>query len=107
MSFQSSHPVSGRGFHDRISELTRLEALVDELRAGTAKWLAIIGPRKVGKSSLLLELARRADDVAVVACDTQEVQPPSLEVFRICALRVVDTLLAGDLGSTASGHIAS
>ena len=98
--FQSSHPVSGRGFHDRVDELARLEALVGELRAGTAKWLAIIGPRKIGKSSLILELSRRSAEIVVVAVDTQEVQPPSLEVFRICALRAVDALLASDLGAS-------
>lgn len=98
--FQSNHPVSGRGFHDRVDELARLEALVAELRAGTARWLAIIGPRKIGKSSLILELSRRSADIVVVAVDTQEVQPPSLEIFRICALRAVDALFASELGSS-------
>jgi hypothetical protein len=44
----------GIGFHDRTAELERLSAFVAELRAGTNRWLAVIGPRKVGKTSLIL-----------------------------------------------------
>ncbi len=105
--FQSSHPVSGHGFHDRVGELARLLAFVDGIRAGASPWLALIGPRKIGKSSLVLELSRRAGDVAVVAVDTQEVSPPSLEVFRTCGLRTVDALLGGELGQSLEVLVAS
>jgi hypothetical protein len=46
--FQTSRPVSGRSFHNRLAELDRLESLLDELRSGSPSWLAIIGPRKIG-----------------------------------------------------------
>lgn len=95
--FQTSHPVSGTGFHDRRAELERLAAFVAELRTGTSRWLAIIGPRKVGKTSLIVELSRRITDVDFVVIDTQEASPPSLELFRTCALRVVDQLLGREL----------
>ena len=98
--FQTSHPVTGVGFHDRAVEMERLATFVAELRAGTNRWLAIIGPRKVGKTSLILELSRRITDVHFIMVDTQEISPPSLELFRTCALRVVDQLLGHELTSS-------
>src|SRR4051812_24182448 len=98
--FQTSHPVTGVGFHDRTGEMERLAAFVAELRAGANRWLAVIGPRKVGKTSLILELSRRIADVHFIVIDTQEVSPPSLELFRTCALRVVDQLLAHELDNS-------
>ncbi len=96
--FQASRPVSGAIFHDRAAEIARLEQHLAAFRAGSAQWLALIGPRKIGKTSLLLELSRRVSDLPIVAVDTQEVSPPSLEVFRVAALRVVDVLLGAELG---------
>ena len=98
--FQTSHPVTGIGFHDRTAEMERLAAFVAELRAGTNRWLAVIGPRKVGKTSLILELSRRIADVHFIVIDTQEVSPPSLELFRTCALRVADQLLGHELDNS-------
>ena len=98
--FQSSHPVVGTDFHDRTAELARLEAFVADLRRGTSRWLAVIGPRKVGKTSLILELSRRSTDVVFVMVDTQEASPPSLEIVRTCAIRVVDRLLGSELGNS-------
>src|SRR5262249_31554343 len=98
--FQTSHPVVGVDFHNRRTELERLTELVGELRAGTSRWLAIIGPRKVGKTSLILEVSRRIPEVDFVILDTQELSPPSLELFRTCALRVVDKLLGRELGNS-------
>jgi AAA+ ATPase superfamily predicted ATPase/Holliday junction resolvase len=98
--FQTSHPVAGVGFHDRTVELARLEAFVDDLRRGTSRWLAVIGPRKVGKTSLILELSRRSAGVEFVLVDTQELASPSLEIARTCATRLVDQLLAPELGGS-------
>jgi AAA+ ATPase superfamily predicted ATPase/Holliday junction resolvase len=95
--FQTSHPVTGATFHDRTAELDRLATFVAELRAGANRWLAVIGPRKVGKTSLILELSRRITDVDFIMVDTQEASPPSLELFRTSALRVVDRLLGHEL----------
>lgn len=95
--FRTSQPVSGAAFHDREVELRRLEALVDDLRAGTGKWLAIIGPRKIGKTSLILELSRRARDIGIVIIDTQETAPLSFEFFRTYAWRSIDGILGSGL----------
>ena len=80
--------------------MERLAAFVADLRAGVNRWLAIIGPRKVGKTSMILELSRRISDVDFVVVDTQEVSPPSLELFRKCALRVADQVLGRELDNS-------
>lgn len=104
--FQTSHPVSGQSFHDRAAEMEKLVELAKALVAGAGKWLALIGPRKIGKTSMILELGRRVHDVAVIAVDTQEVSPPSIEIFRTCALRVVDSFLGAEFGESLEVRIA-
>jgi AAA+ ATPase superfamily predicted ATPase/Holliday junction resolvase len=94
--FQTSQPVIAEMFYDRESELERLNDLVDRLLLGNPIWLAIVGPRKIGKTSLVLELARRRrpeDGVVFVVLDALSASPLSLEVFRTYALRAVDALL--------------
>ncbi len=96
--FRTNRPATAQTFFDREVELRRLDEFVARLEAGEPAWLAIIGQRKVGKTSLILELARRhrASPVAFVLADTQSAAPLSLEFFRSLALRVTDTLLGAD-----------
>jgi hypothetical protein len=97
--FQTSVPATGEGFVDRDKEIAQLDRLLGQ--PGRApEWLAIIGPRKVGKTSLVLEWERRLDDPSLVCVvvDVLEVAPPSREWFRICALHVVDRVLGADAG---------
>src|SRR3954471_19786642 len=58
--------VSGVAFTDRVEEVARL---VSDLRSGQN--VAIIGPRRLGKSSLIEHVATvlRADGVLVGSCD--------------------------------------
>lgn len=105
--FRTNQPVTGPTFHDRAVELGRLLTLIEELRAGHPRWLALIGPRKIGKTSLILELSRRARDVDVIVVDTQEVSPLSMEIFRIQALRLVDTVLGADLPMSLEMTVAT
>lgn len=94
--FRTNQPVTSEGFFDREGELETLEGLIQRLAQGAPMWLAIIGPRKVGKTSMILELQRRApDDLVFVLLDVQGEVPLSLEIFRTYALRVADRLLAG------------
>ena len=98
--FHSSVPVAGELFHNRRQELERLLALVRSLQTEAPSWLAILGQRKVGKTSLLMELARVANrpSVRFLLLDVLEAAPPSLEVFRVYALRALDRVLGKDLG---------
>jgi AAA+ ATPase superfamily predicted ATPase len=100
--FQSSVPVTSDGFHDRAAEMGTLAAAIARLQAGAPAWMAVIGPRKVGKTSLVLEAVRRAasETLAVAALNVQEDAPPSPGVFRLSALRAVDALLGRDLGES-------
>lgn len=100
--FRTNQPVSNAAFFDRENELARLLALIEKLAAGAPSWLAILGPRKIGKTSLILECARRAAGagVSVVAIDATEDAPVSLEFFRRYALRVLDAVFAAELGES-------
>lgn len=98
--FRSSFPVTDEAFFDRSEELARMGDLVAALQAGAPRWLCVLGPRKVGKTSLLLELSRRSTDPGVrfAVLDVFEVMPVSLEVFRRYAIRVVDAVFSRELG---------
>ncbi len=101
--FRSSAPVTASGFRNRTSELARLQSSFDALIAEAPRWLALVGPRKVGKTSLLLEAARRAPQALGMAIvDVFERAPLDLDIFRLLATRCIDALLADELeGSLA------
>lgn len=48
-----------RQFFDRDRELAELDSVVDDALAGSRRWVALLGHRKIGKTSLLMELLRR------------------------------------------------
>jgi Holliday junction resolvase len=75
---------------------------VDQLRAGAPRWLAVLGVRRVGKTSLLLELVRRNrhKDVRFVVLDSFEDQPLGFEIFRRLALRTVDAFFGRELDTS-------
>ena len=93
--FRSSAPVTAAGFYDREQALHLVLEAFAALAAGAPRWLAIVGPRKVGKTSLLLEAARQAPsgiDVAVI--DVFERTQLDLEIFRLLSVRALDAILA-------------
>lgn len=100
--FRTNQPVSEAAFFDREKELDRLSSLLSALSAGAPSWLCVLGPRKIGKTSLILECARRAAgaDVTIVSIDTTEDAPLSVEFFRRYALRVLDAVFAAEIGES-------
>ncbi|MGC4121306.1 MAG: AAA family ATPase [Myxococcales bacterium] len=94
--------MTAASFVDREEELGRLLTLVSHLEAGHPSWLAILGPRKIGKTSLILECARRTQSarVRIAAIDALEETPISLEFFRRYALRALDVLFAEEIGQS-------
>lgn len=100
--FRTSTPVTAAAFFDRTSELATLRQAVERLRDGSPQWIALLGSRKVGKTSLLLELMRteHREDTAFVVLDTFEDGPPSAELFRRLALRVVDAFFSREVGAS-------
>lgn len=104
--FRSNLPVTDTGFHDRTDELERLLEAFDSLREGAPRWLAIIGPRKVGKTSLLLEAARRTrSGIAFAMVDAFEFEPLDLEVFRVLAVRALDALVGDEAGESLARQL--
>lgn len=100
--FRTNQPVTSDAFLDREAEIERLLEIVRDLEAGAPSWLAILGPRKIGKTSLILELARRTAGgrAIIVAIDAMEDAPVSVEFFRRYALRILDAAFAADLGES-------
>ncbi|MBL8911887.1 MAG: ATP-binding protein [Archangium sp.] len=105
--FSSSVPATHDRFFDRERELARLDEAVQTLKRGVPKWLCLVGPRKVGKTSILREMERRSvargPGPGFVVLDVFEAMPVSLEIFRLLARLSVDTLLGADSGRTLSG----
>jgi AAA+ ATPase superfamily predicted ATPase len=100
--FQSSTPVFGKGFHNRESELETLARSMRRLLAGQPQWIAILGPRKIGKTSLVLEAARRArsETLRVITLDVQEQGPVALSIFQRLALEILDAAFGHELGES-------
>jgi AAA+ ATPase superfamily predicted ATPase len=100
--FQTNVPVTAEGFFDRSGELEELERRMQALRRGDPSWVAILGPRKIGKTSLLLELSRRTLDptFVFVILDSFEYFPLSWEIFRAYGLRCLDAFFAGEIGAS-------
>ncbi len=98
--FVSSTPATAQAFWDREPQLAQLEAAVRQLGRGRPRWVAILGTRKVGKTSLMLELQRRVSSpkLRFVVLDSFEEHPLSFEIFRRLALRTLDAFFAEELG---------
>jgi len=98
--FRASAPVTGPAFHDRRRELQALSDAFAALSQGAPRWLAVLGPRKIGKTSLILEAARQSSHTRIVIVDALELAPLTPELFRVLTLRAVDALLGSNLGTS-------
>jgi AAA+ ATPase superfamily predicted ATPase len=99
--FETSLPAVADAFHDRRTEIEQLLRIVQRLQSGSPAWLAILGPRKIGKTSLLLEVANRTrTPVVFVVLDSFEELPVSVGIFRRYALRLLDRSLGPELGTS-------
>jgi AAA+ ATPase superfamily predicted ATPase len=101
--FASSTPATADGFFNRDVELASVEDALTKLLKGAPRWLCLLGPRKVGKTSLLREVERRLRHSSqrrprFVVVDVFETMPVSVEVFRQVALQAVEVLLARNAG---------
>jgi AAA+ ATPase superfamily predicted ATPase/Holliday junction resolvase len=103
MTFRTARPTAGPQFRDRVEALAQLSELARSLEAGEPRWIVLFGPRKIGKTSLLVETARRSATAKLrfVLFDVFDAMPVSLEVFRRIAARTLDACL-DDLGAAAA-----
>ena len=60
VKFSFGAPVSNENFFNRETELTNLEKRLFAIEKGSRNDIAVIGPRRVGKSSLVLQMAEHA-----------------------------------------------
>jgi len=93
--FQSAGPVVGKDFRGREAELATLTGATLDLKSGVRRLYCVLGPRKIGKTSLLEELVRRlSDDSALVTCrvDLFEANTPPL-FFTHLVLGLLDAFL--------------
>lgn len=106
MAFRTARPSEGEHFRDRVDALATLQAVVRSLEQGEPRWVVLFGPRKIGKTSLLAETARRHGTATLrfVLFDVFEALPVSLEVFRRFAARTLDACLP-DLGAAAAALV--
>lgn len=102
--FRTNVPATLARFHNRTGPLERLKRVALDLKRGEPRWLAIIGPRKVGKSSLIAEAALRfgSQKLRFVSFDVFEAMPVSFEVFRRLAAKILDAALGGDASAAIS-----
>lgn len=107
--FRPSNPVSATDFFDREAELAKLTEHLARLEAGAPSWVAILGHRKVGKTSLLIELQRRTASAGIrfVILDTLEFSPLDADIIRSYALRVADSVLSRELGVSLESRARS
>ncbi|MFQ6044058.1 MAG: ATP-binding protein, partial [Candidatus Poribacteria bacterium] len=109
MYFSTAKPVMGESFHNRIEELEQLLAMIESLRNGVARYYALLGLRKVGKSSLIAELKRRtADikDVVIVVIDCYESCVDANTFFEDLATKVIDEFLLTSGYATQTGLLS-
>ena len=110
MYFVTSEPVSGESFYDRKAELRLLDEAVRDIKKGIRRFYAIYGLRKVGKTSLLLELARRVENdhqliTAVFDC-SGNVAGANI-FFEELATHLIDRFLVAGGYSGETGFLAA
>ena len=92
-------PATGDAFLDRQEELNHLARTVLSVQRGAPRWLALVGPRKVGKTSLLAEWRRRtAPDACRWAAFDFFADPPSASFVPTWAARIADAALGSVIG---------
>jgi len=109
MYFSTAKPVYGYAFHNRSEELELLLAMVESLKQGVPRYYALLGLRKVGKSSLIAELKRRiADikDVVIAVIDCYESCVEANTFFEDLATKVIDEFLMTSGHATQTGLLS-
>lgn len=92
MFFESSKPVTGPEFFNRTEELKELLRSVEILRQGSTHYLALLGWRKVGKTSLLWQFmaTARGRDVSFLSVDCWEKKPTPKIFFQDYLIQTLD-----------------
>jgi len=83
LPFQAGIPVSTNLFFNRKKELNELKTVFLSIKKGVRQDVALISPRRFGKTSLLLKLKEELEkeDIVVIYFDCSKVFPFSIENF--------------------------
>jgi len=87
-------PVTGDEFFDREDIMKRLDILLDKFKKGKRQNVALMGLRKIGKTSIIFELANSRKDIPFVYIYLEE----NMSVERFSSL-VFRSLLVSSLGN--------
>jgi AAA+ ATPase superfamily predicted ATPase len=92
--FETRMPVRGESFLDREELLTKLGHLAAAGLRGEPSWVVILGPRKVGKTSVLREVEERtmrsgATDGLVLSIDLFQLDIRPQDVFTALVVRLL------------------
>ena len=95
MFFETSRPVTRTEFFNRKRELRELQQTVDILRKGNTRYLALLGPRKIGKTSLMRQFMVTLDDPQVPSflLDCWEKRPTPDTFFQDYLVQTIDSFL--------------
>lgn len=96
MYFVTSEPVYGEFFYNRKGEIRLLQAGIRDITKGIRRFYAIYGLRKVGKTSLLTELARRLENkrnIIIVIFDCSSNLAEGNIFFEELATQIIDRFL--------------
>jgi len=97
MFFEVSRPVTKAEFFDRERELQELLRTVEMLQRGSTRYLALLGLRKMGKTSLLRQFMAMVEAPQVVPflLDCWEKRPTPQAFFQDYLVQTVDSFLQG------------
>ena len=94
MPFETSNPVSGNSFINRQNELDELILSAQRLKSQSRSWYALIGQRKIGKSSLIKEFkARVSDECLCVEVDCWNSTRNAYDFFIEYIVQLMDSYL--------------
>lgn len=100
MELAPTVPATGTAFLDRVDEMARLDRVVAAIVAGRPRWMALVGQRKIGKTSLLKEwMGRTAGPVSWASFDLFR-EAPGPGFVKHWVYRVVDAALAAEAGAS-------
>lgn len=110
MRFSTSEPVVDKDFFNRKKEINLLLEAINDLKKGNRRFYALMGPRKVGKSSILKQLHRLSStikDVNVVTIDCYRTCISTEIFFEELAVQIINEFLIKTGYSAKTGLLSA
>ncbi len=101
MKIITSVPVTGEAFYDRIELLETIESRIKSFISGNITHIAIVGTRKIGKTSVLLEASNRIKDIKFVYINLEVIVTSPID-FAISYINETVNQIKGENLETAS-----